>query len=139
MSAGLGPSDDGEDAEPVSSTAVPTTAEVAVRILLERALRKLPRLRGIVARGAVVIVVEVPDASFVAPVGDALDLLLVPEGRMRDGDQVWGANRRGSCRVGAVRRDGTQLSHGPQVGNGGVADALESGNAVSGLEPVREG
>src|SRR3546814_1355088 len=136
MSAGLGPSDDGEDAEPVSSTAVPTTAEVAVRILLERALRKLPRLRGIVARGAVVIVVEVPDASFVAPVGDALDLLLVPEGRMRDGDQVWGANRSGSCRVVAFRRDGTELSHCPQVGNFFFPYALASGHSLIWIAPV---
>src|SRR3546814_1316479 len=57
---------------------------------------------------------------------------------MRDGDQVCGANRSGSCRVVAFRRDGTELSHGPQVGNVVVADALASGNAVIGIAPVPE-
>src|SRR3546814_17650543 len=109
-SADLGPSDDGEDAEPVSNTAVPTTDEVAVRILLERALRKMPRLRGIVARGAVVIMVEVPDESFVAPVGDALELLLVTAGLLRAGAQVWHATRSGHCRGGAFKREGNELS-----------------------------
>src|SRR3546814_650123 len=138
ISADFGPTDDGDDAERVSNTAVPTTDELAVHILLQRALRKLPRFRRIVARGAVVIVVEVPDASFVAPVGDALDLLLVPDGRMRDGDQIWGANRSGSCRVVAFRRDGTELNYDPQVGNVVVADALALGNAVIGIAPVPE-
>src|SRR3546814_5136551 len=63
---------------------VPTTDELAVHILLQRALRKLPRFRRIVARGAVVIVVEVPDASFVAPVGDALDLLQIGRASCRE-------------------------------------------------------
>lgn len=111
---------------------------VAVDMLLRRALRRVPGLRAIVAGGSVVVVVEVPDASFVAPVSEALRGRLFPKATPVDGDQIPNRLRERPWPVVVFERDGTDRYRASDSGNHAVAAALAGGSAVVGIAPVPE-
>lgn len=106
---------------------------VAARALLLRAVKAPVELQRAIEAGSAAIVIEVPDSSFVHPVGDALRWFVAPTTETTDGDSLRSFDRWPS--VIFFERDGSHRTHRPNVGSDTVASALARGRAVIGIAP----
>lgn len=111
---------------------------MAVELLLSRAFRQVPRPRTTLRTGSVAIIVEVPDASFLAPVGSVLRAWLGSPHSWEDGDTLGSGDRGRRWPLVLFARDGTERRHTPKHGNDAVAIALASGSTVVGVAPTPE-